>query len=171
MQQKVHNGNLKELHVCRRAPRISHLLFTDDTLIFMEANENHVETVKNIINVYEKGTCQVVNPAKCSMVFGALCPDSQQQKVRDVLQVTNLLGDERYLGLPTSEGHMGKGKFKSTKERLVKQLSSWAERCMSRGAKEVLIKFVAQAIPTYVMGAFKLPAKLCDEITRLIRRF
>jgi hypothetical protein len=99
------------------------------------------------------------------------CPDSQQQKVRDVLQVTNLLGDERYLGLPTSEGHMGKGKFKSTKERLVKRLSSWAERCMSRGAKEVLIKFVAQAIPTYVMGAFKLPAKLCDEITRLIRRF
>jgi hypothetical protein len=54
---------------------------------------------------------------------------------------------------------------------LVKRLSSWAEWCMSGGAKEVLIKSIAKAIPTYVMGVFKLPAKLCEEITQLIRSF
>jgi hypothetical protein len=70
-------------------------------LIFMEANENQAETVKSIIKTYEKNTCQLVNPAKCSMVFGSLCPDAQQQKVREILQVTNLDGEERYLGLPT----------------------------------------------------------------------
>jgi hypothetical protein len=42
---------------------------------------------------------------------------------------------------------------------------------MSSGAKEVLIKSVGQAILTYVMGVFKLPVKLCEEITQLIRRF
>jgi hypothetical protein len=42
---------------------------------------------------------------------------------------------------------MSKDRFKSTKERLGKKFSSWAERYMSRGAKEVLIKSVAQAIP------------------------
>jgi hypothetical protein len=35
----------------------------------------------------------------------------------------------------------------------------------------VLIKSVAQAIPTYVMGVFKLPATTCNELTQLIRRF
>jgi hypothetical protein len=65
----------------------------------------------------------------------------------------------------TPEGRMGKGKFESTKERLVKQFSTWAERHMSSGAKEILIKLVAQAILTYVMGVFKLPAKLCEEMT------
>jgi hypothetical protein len=40
---------------------------------------------------------------------------------------------------------------------------------MSTGAKEVLIKSVAQAIPTYVMGVFMLPPTLCDEMTRMIR--
>jgi hypothetical protein len=44
-----------------------------------------------------------------------------------ILQVTNSNGDEKYLGLPTPEGWMRKGKFKSTKERLVKKFSSWAE--------------------------------------------
>jgi hypothetical protein len=42
---------------------------------------------------------------------------------------------------------------------------------MSAGAKEVLIKSVAQAIPTYVMGFFKLPTRLCDELTQMIRYF
>jgi hypothetical protein len=65
---------------------------------------------------------------------------------------------------------MGKEKFKSTKERLVKRCLSWAEKNMSC-AKEILIKFVPQAIPTYTMGVFKLPASTCDELTQLIRRF
>jgi hypothetical protein len=42
---------------------------------------------------------------------------------------------------------------------------------MSAGAKEVLIKSIAQAIPTYVMGVFKLPSGLCDELTKMIRYF
>jgi hypothetical protein len=44
-------------------------------------------------------------------------------------------------------------------------------RMMQSGAKEVLIKSVGQAILTYVMGVFKLPARLCEEITQLIRMF
>jgi hypothetical protein len=51
--------------------------------------------------------------------------------------------EEKYLGLPTPEGRMSKGRFKSTKDRLAKKCSSWAERYMSGGAKEVLIKLVA----------------------------
>jgi hypothetical protein len=42
---------------------------------------------------------------------------------------------------------------------------------MSSRAKEVMIKSVAQDIPTYIMGVFKLPVILCDELTQLIRQF
>jgi hypothetical protein len=73
--------------------------------------------------------------------------------------------------LPTPKGRMGKDRFKSTKERLPSKFTNWAERYMSAGAKEVLIKSVAQAIPTYVMGVFKLLASLCEEMTKLIRCF
>lgn len=66
---------------------------------------------------------------------------------------------------------MHKGKFKTTKERLAKSFENWAEKYMSAGAKEVLIKSVAQAIPTYVMGVFKLPNTLCEEIERMIQYF
>jgi hypothetical protein len=42
----------------------------------------------------------------------------------DILHVTNSARDEKYLGLPTPDGRMGKCKFKSTKERLVKRFST-----------------------------------------------
>jgi hypothetical protein len=50
-----------------------------------------------------------------------------------VLQVENVTIEEKYLGLPTPDGRMKKERFKSTKERLAKKCSSWAERYMSGG--------------------------------------
>ena len=35
----------------------------------------------------------------------------------------------------------------------------------------MLIKAVAQSIPTYMMGVFQLPVKLCDELNTMCARF
>jgi hypothetical protein len=42
---------------------------------------------------------------------------------------------------------------------------------MSSGAKEILIKAVMQSISTYVMGVFKFPFGLIDELEQIIRNF
>ena len=42
---------------------------------------------------------------------------------------------------------------------------------LSKAGKEVLIKAVAQSIPTYTMGVFQLPGKLCDELDAMYARF
>ena len=58
--------------------------------------------------------------------------------------------EAKYLGLPTPSGSEEKQiKFQSLKERLSKRLSNYIEKNMSVGAKEILIKAVAQALPTY----------------------
>jgi hypothetical protein len=45
------------------------------------------------------------------------------------------------------------------------------EMCLSAGGKEVLIKSVAQAVPTYSMSCFKLPRGLCEHINGILRSF
>ncbi|MCH96170.1 RNA-directed DNA polymerase (Reverse transcriptase) [Trifolium medium] len=44
-------------------------------------------------------------------------------------------------------------------------------RSLSRAGKEVLIKYVAQAIPSYCMGAFLLPKTLSEAIERMMTFF
>jgi hypothetical protein len=55
IQDRVQHRHIQELHVCRQAPGISHLLFADDTLLFLKATEEQALKVKEVIQVFEKG--------------------------------------------------------------------------------------------------------------------
>ncbi|KAL0003922.1 hypothetical protein SO802_011483 [Lithocarpus litseifolius] len=49
-------------------------------------------------------------------------------------------------------------------------MQGWKGLLLSRAGKEVLIKAVAQAIPTYTMGVFQLPVKLCNDLNAMYAR-
>jgi hypothetical protein len=50
-------------------------------------------------------------------MFGAHCQPKNMERVKEILQVTNVTTEDKYLGLPIHHGRMNKDKFKSTKER------------------------------------------------------
>ena len=77
----------------------------------------------------------------------------------------------KYLGLPSIIGISKTEVFAEVKERVAKKLSGWKEKLLSMGGREILIKAVAQAIPTYTMSCFLLPKSLCDEIEGMMRKF
>ncbi|KAM0908155.1 hypothetical protein ACQ4PT_015643 [Festuca glaucescens] len=171
LQKKVQEQSIQALRVCRRAPGVSHLLFADDSLLFFRANPEEAGQVQEVLNIYARSTGQLINPGKCSILFGETSSMEEREAVKQVLQVTQETFEPKYLGLPTPDGRMSKSKFKSLQEKLIKRLIQWGEIYLSLGGKEVLIKAVAQAIPVYVMGLFKLPFGLLDEITQMIRDF
>jgi hypothetical protein len=45
LRREVHQGNLRELHICRRASGISHLPFADDMLLFMHISEEQDKVI------------------------------------------------------------------------------------------------------------------------------
>ena len=52
-----------------------------------------------------------------------------------------------------------------------RKLQGWEGKLLSQAGREVLLKAVIQAIPTYTIGCFKLPIGLCNEIEVLIKKF
>lgn len=78
---------------------------------------------------------------------------------------------DRYLGLPTIFQRSKNISFSSIKDRIRKKLQGWKEKLLSKAGKEILIKVVAQSIPTYAMSCFKLPSGFCDDVGRIIRNF
>jgi hypothetical protein len=83
--------------------------------------------------------------------------------------VPNETLNEKYLGMPSDMGKSLNGAFKYLKERVWKQVQAWLEQLLSMGGKDVLIKAVIQAIPTFSMSCFKMPRGLCKHINSLIR--
>jgi len=51
------------------------------------------------------------------------------------------------------------------------KLQGWNENLFSQAGKEVLLKAVVQAIPTFAVGCFKLPLGLCRDNEMLIWKF
>lgn len=48
---------------------------------------------------------------------------------------------------------------------------SWSARLLSKDGKEVQIKFVAQAILTYLMLCYLLPQGVVDKLKEMISKF
>ncbi|KAL2231971.1 UNVERIFIED_CONTAM: hypothetical protein Sindi_1377100 [Sesamum indicum] len=62
-------GSTSEYGYSNSTPKISHLLFTDDTLIFYEANFDVVRTIKYLLEKYEQASGQQVNLEKSGVLF------------------------------------------------------------------------------------------------------
>ena len=68
-------------------------------------------------------------------------------------------------------GRSKKQVFSEIKERVGKKLMGWKEKLLSIRGKEILIKAMAQVVPTYTMGCFLLPKGLCGAIKGMMRSF
>ena len=152
-----------------RSPWISHLLFADDCLVFMKADRRSAVRLNEILTAYSLGSGQSANKHKSSVFFSPKWGASTKGGVKNVLQIQRAALSEKYLGLPTDVGRAKEGSFKYLKDRIWNKVQGWMEKCLSAGGKEVLIKSVAQSIPTYSMSCFKLPRGLCDHIIEYLR--
>lgn len=76
-----------------------------------------------------------------------------------------------YPGLPEKICGSKKTSFHFIQERLLSRLNSWSPKLLSKGGKEILIKFVVQALPSYVMSCFILPQDIIKKLSSAIVRF
>lgn len=78
---------------------------------------------------------------------------------------------EKYLGLPLMIGRSKRMAFFDIKQKVWQTFQVWKEKLLSQQGKEVLLKAVALAIPTYAMSCFKFPNNLCSELKSLMASF
>ncbi|KAL2933269.1 hypothetical protein RDABS01_016388 [Bienertia sinuspersici] len=164
-------GDIHGYRVCRGAPRVSHLFFADDSLLFAKANSDECSKVADIISLYERASGQLVNLEKSEVCFSHGVSIDRRWEIIETLGVKEVEKHDRYLGLPTIIGRSKKAIFSCIKERIWKKLQGWKEKLLSKPGKEILIKAVAQAIPTYLMSIFKLPDGLLDDTHSLLAKF
>jgi hypothetical protein len=61
--------------------------------------------------------------------------------------------------------------FAYVKDRVWQKINSWSSKCLSKAGREVMIKSVLQAIPSYVMSIFLLPDTIISTIENMMNSF
>ncbi|KAL3846296.1 hypothetical protein ACJIZ3_003699 [Penstemon smallii] len=171
IRQAERRGHIQGVSICTGAPSVSHLLFADDTLIFAQANADSALCIKNILNTYGKASGQDINFDKSAIVISKNTAEIDILRVQSILPVRIEDKHDRYLGLPMVLGKSKKEVFGYIRDKIWERVQGWNEKTLSKAGKEILIKAVLQAIPTYVMGCFKLPKTFIHELETLISSF
>ena len=96
---------------------------------------------------------------------------STKTEFKNFLGVSEIKDYEKYLGLSVMVGRKKKESFIYIKERIWGKLQGWKEKLLSQAGREVLLKAIVQAIPTFAMSCFQLPMSLCHEIGVMIKNF
>lgn len=77
----------------------------------------------------------------------------------------------QYLGLPTVWGRNKCHSLAWIEERVKDKLEGWKETFLNQADKEVLIKAIIQAIPSYTMAIVQFPKTFCNSLNSLVANF
>jgi hypothetical protein len=171
INQAVRNGVITRVPTSKNGPRLSHLFFADDSLLFYKANSVEWRRLLRILDVYEVASGQKLNMEKTSIFFSRNTSVDKREEISRLSGLQATQSYDKYLGLPTLVGKSRMKSFQSLKDRVWKTLQNWKNNFLSQAGKEVLLKAVVQAIPTFCMSVFLLPVTLCKEIQGMMQRF
>ena len=90
--------------MCKRGPKLTHLFFVDDSLLFCRSIFDDRNNVLNLLGEYESWSGQKINKDKTTIFFSKSTTDEAKSSIMNLFQVQEAKSYEKYLGLPSLVG-------------------------------------------------------------------
>lgn len=126
----------------QKGPKVTHLFFADDSLLFCWARLTELEVIQGILEVYEQASRQQINRGKTTLFFSKAIAEETKEEIINFLGVLEIKEYEKYLGLPVVVGRKKKASLNYIKERVWNKLQGWKERLLSQVGRVVLLKAI-----------------------------
>ncbi|GMI83715.1 hypothetical protein HRI_002040800 [Hibiscus trionum] len=97
-------GKIKGLKTSMHGPRVNHLLYADDCLLFIRNSVDEASRVREILGIYETASGQKVNLDKSYIYFSNGMKDEHKAALKGVLEMREEVDMGVYLGLPLIVG-------------------------------------------------------------------
>ena len=104
--------------LCKNGPKITHIFFADDSLLFCQARMEDLQAIQHILSIYERASGQQINREKTTLFFSKAMADDKKGKILNFLGVLEIKEYEKYLGLPAVVGQNKKESLNYIKEKV-----------------------------------------------------
>ena len=145
--------------------------FADDCIVYSEGSQRGAARLQEILDTYSRESGQQVNRDKSTVFFSKNCLDEVEELIRHELHIDTEALSDKYLGLPTALGRSTSEAFQFLPTRVKQVVGSWSGRHASCAGREILLKSVAQAVPTYSMSCFLLSKTTCKKMRSTIANY
>ncbi|KAH1096886.1 hypothetical protein J1N35_013807 [Gossypium stocksii] len=118
LMEAQNKNSLKGIRASIKGPRVNHLFFADDALLFVKNKKSDIESLINILKVFANVSGQEINYEKSMVLFSYNTPREQRHNFGDLLGMKVVEKLDNYLGLPLPIGKKKKRVFQEIINKL-----------------------------------------------------
>ena len=149
--------------------KISHLFFADDTIVFSEANKEHLTHLSWILFWFEVASGLKINLDKSEIIPVGVVEEIEEMAAELGCRVGLL--PSQYLGLPLGAPNKAPSVWDGVEEKMRRRLARWKRQYISKGGRITLIKSTLASMPIYHMSLFQMPKSVARRLEKVQRDF
>ncbi|XP_019197153.1 PREDICTED: uncharacterized protein LOC109191020 [Ipomoea nil] len=178
MVNGVSGGQVQPTRGLRQGDPLSPFLFiicAEGLSMLLQKEQAEAMVVKRCLERYGELSGQLVNYSKSNICYSKNTAEQMKEEVAECLGVEQARNFGKYLGLPSFIGRNKRAVFSYIEDKIRQRVFSWNKKLLSQAGKEVLLKMllksVAQSMPTFSMSVFLLPESVCESVQRAMNRY
>ena len=91
-------GKIRGFSLCRNGPKLTHLFFADDCLLFCKSTLEEYNKIQELLAYYETTSGQMFNKEKTTLFFSKNTSEQTKEAIKVALNVLAIQHNEKYLG-------------------------------------------------------------------------
>ncbi|KAL0742100.1 hypothetical protein Bca4012_083613 [Brassica carinata] len=167
---KAQIENQFRFHPLCNSPRITHLLFADDLLVFSDGSRSSVSGIKVVMAVFKDWSGLDMNESKSEIFYGGY-NDIQASVMADLSGFKRGSFPTRYLGLPLDPKKITFAMLQPFLEKITSKLHSWTVKTLTFAGKVKLIYSVIYGMVNFWSSVFVLPKRFYQKVDSLCSAF
>jgi hypothetical protein len=168
-QETLHN--LKGIKIGRSTQPLTHLLFADDSFLFLKNDTKSIMAIQSTLAWYCSLSGQSLNLDKSELYCSPNMPSQQKIKMAQDLGVKLVPQPSKYLGVNFKLRGNRIADFQDLIDKISSKLQGWKAKLLSQAGRLTLINSVLNSISIYTFSVFKVPETVCKKLDSLINAF
>ncbi|PKU82251.1 putative mitochondrial protein [Dendrobium catenatum] len=156
-------GHHLGVFITSKNPKISHLLFADDVLIYSKATPTAAQELKLIVSDFCSWSGQNINASTSQILFGKLVKHSMKKQIKRILNFKEVK-EMNYFGIKLALRRLKSFDFQQMIDNILERLNTWGSKQLSMAGKITLVKSSLLTMPSFLSTHSLIPKKIFLQV-------